>query len=90
MATKSRGPKEAEAKYECDHRLLTSYNKLNGLLPNLSVCTCEIGFSNFYFFPSWNLFDIRVAEGIKNIFSISAKYRTSGLFAQKGALLCQR
>ena len=31
------GPKEAEGKYECDHELLTSSNKLNGLLPTLSV-----------------------------------------------------
>merc|ERR1719362_2691232 len=45
---KSRGPKEAEAKYECAHELLTSYNKLIGLLPTLSVHF----FSNVYFFSS--------------------------------------
>ena len=49
MEPKLRGPKEAKAKYECAHELLTSYNKLNGLLPTLSV-QLKLSLSNVYFF----------------------------------------
>ena len=64
MATKLRGPKEAEAKYECAQELLISYNKLNCLLPSLSVHLKLVLLMSI--FPAQNLFSNRVVEGMQN------------------------